>query len=795
MYDLGNQFKLNKDDLVVEPKSIIMGEKFRIQVLTEGLIRFEYNENGKFVDSATALVLKRKFERPIFTIKEDAVYLYIETKYIQIKYMKNASFSEKSLSAKILYSQKEWYYSQKEVKNYGGTTISLDNQVQMPNLNKGLFNPDLFVVLDDSNSLLLDEYSNVYQREKNSKDIYLFTYSNDFSEVLKNYYTLTGYPAFIPRYSLGNWWSRDIPYQDEHIITLMNKFQMSNIPISVFLFDQDWSLKTSKLSTTSGFSFNQKLIKDPVTLIHFLHQLNVKVGLKVNPKDGIFSHETYFAKAREYIGVNKKGYIDFNPFDGRFMDLYLKLFIHPLEKLGIDFFWNDYDNLDKKDSLFILNDYMMKDNGRNGKRSLVLARNATYAAHRYPVLYSGHNLISWSVLKFLPLYNITSANIGVSNWSHDIGGSVGGIEEAELYIRSVELGVFSPFLRFNTESGTYYKREPWRWDIVTNNIVSYYLRLRNQLIPYIYSEMYQYHKEGIPLIQPFYYENPFAYDDPVYINQYYFGSSMLISPIVKKSDPLINRTIQKFYLPKGVWYDFKSGKKYIGDKKYVSFYKIEDYPVFVKAGGIIPISGVNDLMSTDVPKELEIHVFPGKSNSYDLYEDDGITNDYLKGKYRITNIDYNYLTNNYTLIIRNTSGNPSVCGYKRDYKIRFRNTKKASDVKVYVNDQEIAYISYLMDNDFIVEVKDINTSSQLMINCQGSNIEIDALMLINDDLDSILSDMEIPTKLKDNIACILYDKDMPFNKKRIAIKKLRKKGLDKRSIKVFLRLIEYMSEV
>lgn len=795
MYNLGNQFKMDKDKLVVDSKCILMGEKYRIQVLNEGLIRFEYSEQGKFVDSATSLVVARKFERPIFSIKEDAVYLYIETKFLQVKYMKNAPFSERSLSAKIIFSQKEWYYSLKEVKNYGGTTISLDNQIKMPNLSKGLFNPDLFAVLDDSNSLLLDEFSNVYQREKNTKDIYLFAYNNDFSLVLENYYTLTGKPSFIPRYALGNWWSRDIPYHDEHIINLMNKFRMNNIPISVFLFDKDWSLKTSKLSKTSGFSFNQRLIKDPANLINFLHQINVKVGVKVNPKDGIFSHETYFSKAREYIPVNKKGYLDFNPFDAKFMDLYFKLFIHPLEKLGIDFFWNDYDNLENRNSLFILNDYMTKDIKRNGKRGLILGRNANFAPHRYPILYSGRNQISWEVLKFLPLYNITSANIGVSNWSHDIGGSVGGIEEAELYIRSVELGVFSPFLRFNTESGTYYKREPWRWDIVTNNIVSYYLRLRHQLIPYIYSEMYNYHKEGLPLIKPFYYEIPEVYDDPIYINQYYFGSSMLISPIVKQSDPLINRTIQKFYLPKGVWYDFKSGKKYIGNKKYVSFYKIEDYPVFIKAGGIIPTAGVNDLMSTDVPKELEIHVFPGKSNSYNLYEDDGITNDYLKGKYKITNIDYNYLSNNYTLIIRNIEGDPNIYGSKRNYKIRFRNTKQASDVKVYANDQPIPYKSYLMDSDFIIEVKDFQNSNQLMINCQGSDIEIDALMLINDDLDSILSDMEIPTKLKDNIASVLYDKDMPFNKKRIAIRKLKKKGLDKRSIKVFLRLIEYMSEV
>ncbi len=795
MYDLGPQFKLNKEDLIVDPSCVVTGPRFRLQVLTERLIRLEYNENGKFVDSASALVIKRKFPKPEFNIKEDQGYVYVETKYLVLKYQKNAKFSEKNLSGTIIYSRKEWFYNQKEVKNYGGTTVSLDNTLKMPDLSKGLISPDMCVVIDDSDSVVLDENSNVYQRDEGSKDIYLFAYGTNFNEVLKDYFVLTGNPAFLPRYALGNWWSRDMPYLDDHIVTLLNKFRINSIPISVFLFDKDWSLKSPNLSTTSGFTFNKNLIRDPAKLIDIIHQMNVKVGIKVNPKDGIFPHEEYFNTAREYISLNKKGYIDFNPFDARFMDLYFKIFLHPLEKLGVDFFWNDYDVLDNRSTLFILNDYMKKDIERSGKRGLILGRNANYAPHRYPVLYSGKNQISFEVLKMLPLFNITASNIGVSYWSHDVGGSVGGIEDNELYIRSVQFGVFSPILRFNTEYGTYYKREPWRWDVVTNNIVSYYLRLRSQLIPYLYSEMYYYHKDGIPLIRPFYYEYPFAYDDPVYINQYFFGTSMMISPIVKKSDPLIDRTIQKFFIPEGVWYDFKTSKKFIGNKKYVSFYNIEDYPAFVKAGGIIPTSSLNDLMSPNPPKELEIHVFPGASGSYNLYEDDGITNNYQKGEYSVTNIDYNYLTNNYTLIIRNVEGKPDLLFKTRDYKIRFRNTKMATDVKVYNNDEPFPFTSYPMDTEFVVEVKDFPTTSQLMINCQGADIEIDALMILDNDIDSILSDLKVPTKLKDIIANILYDKETSISKKRIGIRKLKRKGLDKRSVKVFLRLIEYMSEV
>ena len=795
MYDLGPSFRMNQDDLKVNEKTILMGSKFRIQILTERLIRFEYNESGKFVDARSARVINRNFPLPRFILKEDEAFFYIETKYVTIKYQKNAKYSERTLSGVIQFSKKNWFYTQKEVRNYGGTTVSLDNTIKMPNLGKGLFNSEFFFVFDDSDSLIMDEYSNVYKRDDNSKDFYLFAYSNDFNEVLNDYFHLTGYPSFIPRYALGNWWSRDIPYTDEHIIPLINKFRMNSIPISVFLFDKDWSLKNEELSKTSGFTFNPNFFKDPKKLIEELHELNIHVGVKVNPSDGIFPYEKNFSIAKQYINLNKNGYIDFNPMDARFMDLYLKMFIHPLENLGIDLFWNDYDNLSKLDNLYILNDYMKKDLEREGLRSIVLSRNANFAPHRYPILYSGHNIISFEVLKLLPLFNITASNIGVSFWSHDVGGSIDGIEDSELYIRSVQFGVFSPILRFNTESGNYYKREPWRWDVVTNNIVSYYLRLRNQLIPYLYTEIYHYHKNGISLIRPLYFDYQNVYDNPSYINEYFFGSSMLISPIIKESDPLINRTIQRFFIPNGIWYDFKTGKKFVGNKKYVSFYKIEDYPVFVKAGGIIPISGINDLMNTDSPNELEIHVFPGESNSYNLYEDDGITNNYKNGNYVITNIDYNYLSNNYTLIIRCVEGKNDLLFLKRDYKIRFRNTKLAENVKVYIDDMEFPFTSYLMDNDFVIEIKDVSTSHQLTINCQGSDIEIDALMLINDDIDSILSDLKVATKLKDTIANILFDEKLSISKKRIGIRKLKRLGLDARSIKIFLKLIEYMSEV
>ena len=792
MYNLGNHFLLDKNKFMTHPRHVFQGTKYRISVLSESLVRLEYSDNGVFVNGLTPIVRNRLFDDPTYMRKEDNNFLNIETKYFNLSYVKNTKFSDKTLNVKLNGTNIVWYYGTKEVKNFGGTTYNLDGVTSLPSLEKGLFSPDGFVTIDDSKSPIIDEYNNIYANNHKHIDIYLFMYNKDFGQCLKDYWTLTGYPPMIPRYALGNWWSKDFAYDQNTINELLDKFGYANIPLSVLLLDNDWALtdKQKYPNVNCGWTFNSNLFPNPKQMIDDIHHRNIKFGLKVNPSFGFYPFEQYYEIAKKYASPNEKGIIEFNPYDARLMDLYLKIFLHPLEALGVDLFWNDYNSNDKN-ALFILNDIMYKDSIRNNRRGLILARSSNLASHRYPVLYSGKNCIDWNVLKMLPYFNLTSSNIGVSWWSHDVAGSMGGIEDSNFYLRSIQFSVFSPILRFNVEKGRYYKREPWKWDIVTCNIATYYLQLRHKLIPYIYSELYKYHKNGQNLIRPLYYYKMSLYDDPIYVNQYMFGDSLMISPIINPIDPIIERTIQKFYMPGGVWYDFKNGKRFLGDHKYISFYKIEDYPIFAKAGSIIPLAGESCYKSTNIPTELEIHIFPGKNNNYHLYEDDGISYEYEQGRYLITEIDYNYRMSNYTVIIRGIEGDKSIVPPQRTYRIVFRNTKKADNVVVYENAKEIPCETITTETDFIVIVKDFNTKNQLVVNCYGKNIEIDALMLIKDDVESILSDLKINTKLKDNIADIIFS-DLNLSKKRIAIKKLKRKGLDSRNIKIFLKLVEYM---
>lgn len=806
MYPLGKQFEVNYEHAKCNNKAILQGTTYRISVLSERLVRLEYSASGKFVDRPTELVLRRDFDLADFSIRQDKKIAEITTKYFTLTYVKEQPFVGTKLdpmkNLKITLNSherdrnKDWYYGHPEARNMLGNMISLDVETQ-PYYMKGLYSLDGFCSIDDSHNKVIMEDGTLEDGPADRVDIYVFMYDKDFSQALLDYFRLTGSPSMIPRYALGNWWSRNVSYTDETSFQLIRNFEKKRIPLAVMLYDNDWHYRNigQNIGLKSGYTFNPNLIKDPKTVIDQFHVRGIRVGLCVNPTEGFYPHEAYYAQACKYYGQTDSSIIKYDPLNPKLMDIMFKIFLHPLESYGVDFFWNDYKGDSNIHNLWATNHYMYMDSKRNiAKRGMLLSRNSLIAPHRYGILYGGSSEIGWDFLKKLPFYYLNAANVGVSWWSHDVAGNHGGVEEGELYVRYLQLSTFSPILRFHGARGPYYKKEPWLWDARVANIAADYLRLRHRLIPYLYTEAYNYTRSGVPLIQPFYYNYMWVYDDELYRNQYYFGSQLLICPILEKMDKLMERTLHRFYIPDGVWYDFITGKKFPGNKKYAAFFREEDYPVFAHAGSIIPLSNKSDYNNIGLPIDLEIQIFPGLSNTYTLYEDDGVTALYKEGYFLKTSIDYNYLKNNYTVIIRSIEGKSGIVPDKRNYKMVFRNTKRANDVTAYFNNEKILATTSVDGNDFVVEIKDCPTIGQLTINCKGRDIEIDAIRLINDDVNSILMDLKIGTYMKETIAGIMFG-DLPLKKKRIEIRKLKKSGLSKEYIELFLRLLDYISEV
>ena len=790
---------MNYSDAISNKNNIIQGEKYRFTVLTPRLIRMEYSETGEFEDRLTTLVINRKTDKVDFKLKEDKKYIEITTSYFRLTYQKNKPFysgkidTMKNLKVELLNTDRIWYYGHPEIRNYGAPSNSLDDSKGKLKLKKGLYSVDGFASINDSSDIVTEDFK-IIKRDKDVIDIYLFMYLKDFAQCLKDYYLITGSPSLIPRYALGNWWSKNEEYNDILLKDLIDDFKSKEIPLSILLLDKKWHLNEYKNKKyDSGFTWNRTLFSNPNKMIDYLHKNGIRLGLNINPLEGILPYEDSYEILSRTL-EKKDDILLFNVLDDKVIELYFEILIHPLDNMGVDFFWIDCDTKNENNNA-ILDYYHENDMKRDYKRRpMLLSRNVTEAPHRYPVLYSGKTIVSWDTLRMIPFYNSSASNIGVSYWAHDIGGYYKGTEDNELYTRYVQLGVFSPILKFGADEGKYYKREPWKWSIKTYSIVKNYLQLRHRLIPYLYAEAYKYHKYGMPMVMPIYYKFPEMYDDINYRNGYYFGTELFISPIVNKKDYIMNRSIHKFFLPDGMWYDFVTGKKFPGGKNYISFFKEEDYPVFAKAGSIITLGNNENINDTTPPKDMEIQIFPGRSNTYHLYEDDGVSDLYKKNYYLLTEIDYNYMPNNYTVIIRPIDGKKGIVPDNRNYRLVFRNTKRANDVLVYFNNEKLDYNSYVKDNDFIVEVQNVSTVGQLTINCKGKDIEIDAVRIINDDVESIISDLQIETRLKELIDAILFS-DLTIKKKRIEIRKLTKKGLEKKFVKLFLKILEYIQEI
>lgn len=165
---------------------------------------------------------------------------------------------------------------------------------------------------------------------------------------------------------------------------------------------------------------------------------------------------------------------------------------------------------------------------------MTFSRYAGPGSHRYPIGFSGDTHITWESLDFQPYFTNTASNIGYGWWSHDIGGHMMGYRDEELEVRWYQYGVFSPINRLHSSNSRFSGKEPWKFSMEAEHVMGNYLRLRHQMIPYLYTMNYRAWKEDEPLCQPMYHvdaEDFAAYQVP---NQYMFGTELLVAPITTK---------------------------------------------------------------------------------------------------------------------------------------------------------------------------------------------------------------------------------------------------------------------
>lgn len=619
----------------------VSGPTYRFTVLTSRLIRMEHSESGVFVDDPSQLALCRDLESPGYEVADTADLLEIFTEHLHLRYDKRA-FSPGGLTVTLRSRAQEahvttWRHGVGASGNLGGTARTLDEIDGRTDMGQGLLSTNGFAVIDDSASLLLTQEGWVRPRPQGSgQDLYFFGYGHDYPGALRDFFRLSGPTPLLPRYALGNWWSRYRAYSDEEYLGLMDGFAQAGIPFSVAVLDMDWHLvdiDPTLGSGWTGYTWNRELFADPEHFLAELHRRNLRVTLNVHPADGVRAHEEAYTAMAQDLGLDPhEGHaISFEVTSRTFIESYLRHLHHPHEEIGVDFWWLDWQSghhsrMPGLDPLWMLNHVHFHDSARNGRRPLTFSRYAGIGSHRYPVGFSGDTVVSWDSLRFQPEFTATAANVGYFWWSHDIGGHFRGIDDPELATRWFQLGTFSPINRLHSTNSIFGSKEPQRFPTEHQRAMTTALRLRHRLLPYLYTMNWQAHSEGIPPVRPLYHEypeSPEAYEEA---REFLFGPSLLVAPVNDPIDPITRLARTSAWLPPGTWYDLATGRRYLGGTtgRRVALHRdLHQYPVLARAGAILPLAADPMADVETNPASLRIVLHAGDDGEFTLVEDDG----------------------------------------------------------------------------------------------------------------------------------------------------------------------------
>ena len=422
------------------------------------------------------------------------------------------------------------------------------------------------------------------------------------------------------------------------------------------------------------------------------------------------------------------------------------------------------DEREVLDPLWMLNHLHVIDIMRNGKRPMFFSRYSGPGAQRYSIGFSGDTVVTWDSLKFQPYFTATASNIGYSWWSHDIGGHMGGYRDEELTVRWLQLGVFSPINRLHSSNNDFIKKEPWCFDSKNEKIMGDWLRLRHRLFPYIYTMNYRAHRDLEPLVQPMYYKYPKC--DAAYRkdDQFFFGSELMVSPVTSKNSNLTKLGRASVFMPKGEWFDFFDGTHYKSENGRVIdvFRRIEAYPVFAKAGAIVPMEQLKPHDNTLIASEnMEVCVFPGADNEFSLYEDAGEYSDFENGEFVTTGMSLEY-GNTAVFTIGAAEGKTNLIPAVRSWKLNFRGFAEDCGIKVYINGVEnSADYRYDKAKNTIETAVTANVSDEIRIEVTG-----DRLIADNGDIKEkcfkILQSAEISYDRKAKIFNLICEPELPL---------------------------------
>ncbi len=514
-----------------------------------------------------------------------------------------------------------------------------------------------------------------FYSEGGELQFYVF-YGPQIKKIVQEYTTLTGRFYMPPKWALGYQQSRWGYYPDKEFYRLADQFRSREIPCDVFYTDIDY------MNMYRVFSWSKKYFPHPVEMMSNLRKRGFKVipivdpGIKIDKDWDVFNEgvkKNVFVKypdGTNYTGTVWPGKVYFPDFSNPVTRKWWAGHVADFINMGVAGVWNDmnepsvfggktmpnfvqFDKEGKKASeiemhnqyglLMARSSYQGQLEANPNERPFIITRASYAGIQRYSSIWTGDNSAKWVDVKLTMPMVMSLGLAGVPDAGFDIGG-FNGSPSGEMYMRFLQIGIFMPFCRTHTSIDTR-RQEPWSYGQMYEYINKKMIQLRYKLLPVLYTSFYEHTLDGSPIIRPLswdYQSNPNVWSID---NQFMFGDHMMVAPVV---DEGANQ--RSLYLPKGEWYQFFTNKKYDGGQNItvnapinaVNVYdKVFDHPyaglpLFVQAGSVIPMQELQQYVGEKKITQMQLRVYDGASTESKLYEDDGESQKYHNGDYRLT---------------------------------------------------------------------------------------------------------------------------------------------------------------
>lgn len=672
--DLGSSSPAEAMQPKADMRAVVQAGHVRFTVLTPRLLRMEWAADGAFIDDPSFVVLNRQLPVPEFRQKVSKAQVTIDTAELHLVYRRvgaggDKGFTPENLAVTLQVAGRPvtWHPGMASSGNLLGTTRTLDGAKGAENLREpmgqGLISRDGWALVDDNGPLFdkadfrfapggdVNSQPWVKPRPTGARtDQYFFGYGHDYKAALSDYVRIAGRIPLPPRFAFGAWWSRYWAYSDQELRELVDGFHQNSVPLDVFVIDMDWHQTFGRhfreqdasghARGWSGYTWDHALFPDPKDFLSELHDDGLKVTLNLHPASGVQPWEEAYPEFARNMGMDPatKQYVPFDLTDKKFAENYLDLLHHPLEKQGVNFWWLDWQQEANTKTAGVnptwwLNYIHFTDQEHEGKRPLLFHRWGGLGNHRYQIGFSGDTVSVWDSLAFQPWFTATAANVGYAYWSHDIGGHMPGAVDPELYTRWIQFGIFSPILRTHTTKNAEAERRIWAYPEPYSDLMRQAFQLRYAMQPYLYTEARRTYDTGIAFDRPLYYDAPEAAEAYTAKGEYMFGDNMVVAPVVKAVDAHTGLATEQVWLPKGEWIEWTSGARLQGPVSVERSYSVDQLPVFVRAGSIVPMQPPMLYTGQKPVDPLILTVYPladGQSSTYTVYEDSGNAEDYKR---------------------------------------------------------------------------------------------------------------------------------------------------------------------